>query len=116
MPPHRAHAGRVAQRQTPPVHVVHAVPQCPQFCGSLVKSTQLPPQHAPALPSHAVPHEPQFRLSLCVSAQYGGEPASQKVWPVMQFDWHLPPEHTSEVPQTSPQVPQFELSVFVFAQ
>lgn len=51
------------------MHVVHVVPQWPQFAGSLWRSTQLPPQHVGCAVSHALPQEPQLALSVCVSAQ-----------------------------------------------
>jgi hypothetical protein len=34
----------------------------------------------------------------------------------VQLDWQVPPEQTSWRPQALPHAPQFELSVFVFAQ
>ena len=70
------------------MHVVQVVLQWPQLFGSLSKSTQAPLQHVAAPESHATPQPPQFALSVVVSAQYGGAPPSQYVWPLMQLDTH----------------------------
>ena len=81
---------------------------------------QLPFEHSGFCNVHELPQLPQFALSFFVSAQYeppSAPPSStHNVCDERQLDAHFPPAHTSSVPHVFPHVPQFALSVCVFAQ
>ena len=107
-----------------------AVPQAPQFAGSVCRLVQAvphrsgvaPPQptvlatHAPEEQSwpagQAVPQAPQFAGSVCTSVQNETEPTVQ-VFGVLpaQVVAQTPPVHTSPAGQVSPQLPQFRTSL-----
>jgi hypothetical protein len=109
----------------------HAMPQVPQFSGSVVTSTHRdsapvphtisgaghaslhePPTHdSPS--GHSVPQAPQFESSTMVSTQA----APQRISPAIHEDAaHDPPMHVSSGPQLRPQVPQFALSLWTSMQ
>src|SRR5690606_34135636 len=109
----------VAAAHTPAEHAApfaHAFPQPPQLAGSLMVSTQTPPQsvsvlrsqaHAPPTqrrpPGQALLQPPQCSTLLPRSTQLCPHWVSAASQPAAQ----APSEHTSELPHATPQAPQW---------
>jgi hypothetical protein len=115
----------------------HALPQAPQFFGSVILLVQ-PLQQSGVAPEHCVPHAPQFSASVAVllhippqhvSAPLHGAPQPPQFSPSVRGSTHCPPQisrgagqpfeqapstHAFPVPQSLPQLPQFFGSLFVF--
>jgi hypothetical protein len=108
--------------------VGHAPPQLPQFAGSVVVSTQTPPQSVrPAGQLHVLdwqvrppvqmlPHEPQLLLSLVTSMQVVIMPAVQSMLGAPHAGRQWPAMHCCPIGHAVPHMPQFALSVCVSAQ
>src|SRR6185369_1240277 len=116
-PPHTP-----AVQAAPPVH---ALPQAPQFAGSLEVSMQVPPQvalpapqpQAPLLqvwpPRHLLPQKPQFVGSVATATQLF---VLHTISPAAQLETHLLCEQSSPPVQAMAHAPQLAPSDAVFTQ